>query len=287
MEWNDLRIFLAAVRAGSYTAAAGQLGINRTTVGRRIDALEAALGVELFQYGPSGPSPTRAGEQLLAAAAAMERETETLTDLLYRPRGPEPAVRIASSASIASEFVDLFAQFQAGQPDMAVELLTELDPVEAVTARRADLGIAILRIPPKRLVGIEIGAIAQARYRRRGSGSSRAIGWGLEMQHALPGRSAGAAPPTEESEAARASFFNNWPDLKRAVLAGMGSAPLWCFAADADPELERLEPADPADDFPLWLIYRAKMPPGRGLRMLVDFLGPALRERISTDRPAP
>ncbi len=59
MEWDDLKVFLAAVRTGSYTAAGRLLGINRTTVGRRIDALENALGVSLFQYTPNGPVPTR------------------------------------------------------------------------------------------------------------------------------------------------------------------------------------------------------------------------------------
>src|SRR4051812_4824041 len=78
MHWNDLEVFLAAVRTGSYTAAGRQLGVNRTTIGRRVDALEKALGKPLFEETPLGPSPTVAGARLLDAAAAMEHEVSIL-----------------------------------------------------------------------------------------------------------------------------------------------------------------------------------------------------------------
>jgi len=99
MEWSDLKIFLAAVRAGSYTAAGRQLGVNRTTVGRRIDALEAALGVELFRETPRGHEPSRDGEHLLAAATRIERELGELTERLgdhSRAAAPTPSLPSAS-----------------------------------------------------------------------------------------------------------------------------------------------------------------------------------------------
>lgn len=287
MEWSDLRIFLAAVRAGSYTAAGRQLGINRTTVGRRIEALEAALGVELFLETPRGPAPTRDGELLLAAATGMEREAERLADTLGRRDRASAPVRIASSAGLASEFLDELRRFQETEPSVRVELLGELDPVDAVTYRRADLGIALLRVPPRRLHGVQVAVLAQAPYGRIGRASDRPLGWGHEIDHALPGQWTGANLSGDRAEAAGLPSFNNWPQLKQAVLAGLGTASLWCFAADEQAALERLGEPDARNDYPLWLLHRAKMPPGRGLERLIAFLEEALGARLRSAAQAP
>lgn len=287
MEWSDLKIFLAAVRAGSYTAAGRELGVNRTTVGRRIEALETALGVELFLHGPSGPAPTHSGQRLLAAAVAMERDADTIRDAFDPAVRPHPPVRIASSAGIASEFLAELARFQVAEPAIPFELLAELDPVDAVTNRRADLGIALLRLPPKRLRGVQIATLSQARYGLKGRTSDRPLGWGHEIEHALPGQWTDANPVGVEAEAGGHSAFNNWPQLKEAVLAGLGTAALWCFAADGATGLEQLARPDPRNDYPLWLVHRAKMPPGHGLLRLSAFLADALRTRLNPDEDAP
>lgn len=78
MEWSDLEVFLAAVRTGSYTAAGRQLGINRTTIGRRVEALEKSLGLPLFEKNPVGYAPNAAGARLLATAEAVEREVASM-----------------------------------------------------------------------------------------------------------------------------------------------------------------------------------------------------------------
>jgi DNA-binding transcriptional LysR family regulator len=280
MEWNDLKVFLAAVRAGSYTAAGRQLGVNRTTVGRRIDALETTLGVELFQETPSGPVPTREGESLLRAAAAVESEIDTLLGALGRADRPQAPVRIASSAGIAYEFLSELGRFQQEETGVAVELLGEIDPVDAVTHRRADLAIAILRVPPQRLAAVEIATLRQANYGLRGMTGLKRLGWGNEVDHAIPGQWTTANPAGEATERGEHPAFNNWPQLKGAVLAGLGSASLWCFAGDAETSLERLGPSDPRHDYPLWLLRRAKAPPGPGLERLITFLTAALRARL-------
>lgn len=280
MEWSDLRIFLAAVRAGSYTAAGRQLGINRTTVGRRIEALESALGIELFMETPRGHAPTRDGERLLATATAMEREADKLMDMVGQRDRRSAPIRIASSAGLAIEFLDELRRFQTAEPSVTIELLGELDPVDAVTHRRADLGIALLRKPPRRLKGIEVAVLEQAPYRLKNSASDRPLGWGHEVDHALPGQWTGANLTGDQAEAAIRPAFNNWSQLKEAVLAGLGTASLWCFAADENPLLERLAEPEPRYDYPLWLLHRSKVPPGRDLERLTIFLGEALQSRF-------
>ena len=72
-DWNDLRIFLAIARHGSALAAARELNLNQTTVTRRIDALEHALGTSLFVRGARGSELTEQGEAIRPHAEAVER----------------------------------------------------------------------------------------------------------------------------------------------------------------------------------------------------------------------
>lgn len=281
MEWSDLEVFLAAVRTGSYTAAGRLLHLNRTTVGRRVDALEEALGQPLFEETPTGPAPTRAGTRLLAAAEAMEREVAAMLDdmaVIGRSEGP---VRIASSAGIASELLPEVAAYRRLHPGTTIELLGSLDPLEALAYRRADLAIALMRNPPLRFASVQIATLSQTRYGLRGAGPLEPLGWGFEFDAALPGGPWWSANPAgEAAQAAGLVTCNTWPQLKEAVLAGVGSAVLWCFAGDTEPTLERLGPPDPRHDCPLWLLRRSKAPPSPVLRDLCVFLKERLAQRL-------
>lgn len=277
MDWNDLRVFLIAVRAGSYSAAARRLGMDRTTVGRRIAALEAALNVTLFRDTPSGPEPTWEGRQALAAAECAEAAVEDLSETLRRGP-PEPVrIRIASTAGLAIEFLDLFAAYRRDRPQLGLELLGALDPVEAVLQRRADLAIAATRIRPTRLAGVRVGALSQALYARRDAPDAPRLSWGHEMELALPGQGTAA----NALDQGRGDGFNNWPQLKQAVLVGLGAAYLWCFVADREPDLVRLAPPEPRWESGLWLLYRPAAPLDRETSALVEFLATALGERLS------
>ena len=281
MEWSDLEVFLAAVRAGSYTAAGRHLKVNRTTVGRRVDALEQALGAPLFDYTALGPAPTAAGGRVLAAAEVIEREIAAMLADLATPGPRQPVMRIAGSAGLAGEFLPEITAFCGANPDVPVELLEELDPLDALTQRRADLAIALVPTPPLRLAGVQLGVLGQAPYAKRGADRLAPLGWGFEFGAAIPGGQwVSANPAGDTAQQAGLITCNSWPQMKQAVLAGLGSAALWCFAGDAEPTLERLADPDPRYDSPLWLLHRSKAPPGPGLARLIAHLRVALPKRI-------
>lgn len=286
MQWDDLRYYLAAVRAGSYTAAGRRLGVNRTTVGRRVEALEETLGVPVFHETPLGPEPTPQGARLLEVAARIEVEIDAMLAEMAPATQRRDLIRIAGSGGIASEFVPELLAFGNEMPGVSIELLGELDPVDAVTYRRADLGIAIVRKPPRRLAGVEIATLSQARYGLRGAERPRQLGWGHEVDAALPGQWITANPSGVEAEALGLTTFNSWPQMKQAVLSGFGAAKLWCFAADAEASLEQLEPPSQRDDYPLWLIHRAKAPPSPALSSLIAFLQARLGQRLAGQAPS-
>lgn len=280
MEWSDLRVFLAAVRAGSYSRASEVLGINRTTVSRRVVALEAALGVDLFHFTPLGPEPTREGSILLDCATEVEARIEAMRREVGSPELPNETIRVASSAGIACEFLEELELCQRSRPRAAIELIGDLDPLEAVTQRRADLAIALIGRPPRHLSGTQIGTLSQARYALRGRTNGLRLGWGHEIEAAIPGQWTSANPAGADAEATGVLRVNDWPQLKQAVLAGIGEATLWCFAAERELTLERLAPPDASHDSPLWLLHRAKAPRSPLLVGLIETLAAVLRDRL-------
>ena len=282
MEWSDLEVYLAAVRTGSYTAAGRQLGVNRTTIGRRVEALERSLGVALFEQTPLGYASTPAGARLLRAAEAIEAEVAAMLAEIGAAGRPAAPIRIAGTGGIGAEFLAELAAFRRAHPGIPVELLGELDPLEAVTQRRADLGLALVRSPPLHLAGTRVGTLHQAPYGRRDAADLPALGWGQAFAAALPGGAwRNANPAGEAAQAAGLATFNSWLELKQAVLAGTGTAWLWCFAADREPDLARLAPPDPRHDAALWLLHRAKAPPGPALQGLIAFLAEAIAKRTA------
>lgn len=85
MIWDDVRVFLAIARSGQLQSAAKQLGMDRTTVGRRLAALESALGLRLFHRTRDGLTLTPAGERTVTSAERMESASTALTRELAPP----------------------------------------------------------------------------------------------------------------------------------------------------------------------------------------------------------
>lgn len=73
LEWDDLRFLLAIARHGSLTAAARATGVTQPTMGRRLENLEARLGVRLFERTPAGVALNVLGTSLMPLAEQMEQ----------------------------------------------------------------------------------------------------------------------------------------------------------------------------------------------------------------------
>ena len=156
--WDELRTFVEVARDGSLSAAARRLGLTQPTVGRHIDALEAALGLTLFARSPRGLTPTPAAlalephvEAMAAAAAALAR---TASGEAAADRG---AVRVTASEIIGSEVLPpILAAFHAAYPGIAVELA--LSNRTADLARRdADVAVRMVRPTQSGLMARRIG----------------------------------------------------------------------------------------------------------------------------------
>lgn len=140
--WDDVRLFLAAYRHRSLGAAAARIGLDVSTLSRRLGALEAALGVRLFDRTRQGMAPTRAGEQLLPAAEAMEAAHGRLRrDASSVEREVEGVVRLSVAPGMADTFIaPALPALRALHPKLCLELDASVSAVD-LTRRQADLAL--------------------------------------------------------------------------------------------------------------------------------------------------
>jgi DNA-binding transcriptional LysR family regulator len=168
LQWDELRTFVEVARDGSLSAAARRLGLTQPTVGRHIDALEAALGLALFTRSPRGLTPTPGAlalvphvEAMAAAAASLAR---TASGEAASERG---AVRVTASDVIGCEVLPpIFAAFRAEHPGIAVELALT-NRTEDLARRDADIAVRMVRPTQSGLLARRIGVSRIALYAHR------------------------------------------------------------------------------------------------------------------------
>lgn len=146
MHWDDLRIFLAAARSRTLSDAARKLGIDATTVGRRLDRLSSELKTTLFESTPGGLVLSSHGHRLLVQAEAVEQSIDIATGTLTGERSRlKGLVRVSISEGLATWVVARnIPQFRDLHPEISIELVTTngfLNP----SKREADLAITLAR----------------------------------------------------------------------------------------------------------------------------------------------
>lgn len=157
MDWDHYRVFLAVARGGQLSGAARRLGVNHTTVARRLDALEAELGTALFERRPTGCVLTEAGERLIPVAERIEMATRAATTAISS--GDAEAygtVRVGAPDGLGNSFLAReLGRFAAGHPGITVELVPL--PVKfSVSRREADLVVELGRPTTGRLVATKL-----------------------------------------------------------------------------------------------------------------------------------
>ena len=145
IDWDDVRYFLAAARGGSVRAAAGRLGVNHSTVLRRIAQLEERLGAQMFEKLPSGYRLTAAGEEVLELANQMEASSHQLeTRVFGRDQSVRGLLRVTLTPILATHLLmPDFADFARLHPDIEMEILSSGE-LANLTNREADVAIRVV-----------------------------------------------------------------------------------------------------------------------------------------------
>ena len=272
-DWDRLRTLLALRRGGTLSAAARSLGVDHTTIARRLDSLERDLDTPLFTRTPDGFTPTPTGEQLLAAAARMEAE---VTGLLRRldgaPTGLTGTIRLTTTPHLATSLIaPSLAPFLAQNPGLQVELVGDARAFD-LSRREADLALRLSRPDTPGLVARRLGSLAFAFYAAahdpRPFEDQPFLAYGDSVSHAAIHRHlADLVPP--ERIALRA---NSMHALQEAARTGLGATLLSCFSGESDPGLRRLPAPRAMTPLPLWLLFHEDLRRSPRLRAAVAFL---------------
>lgn len=169
LNWNDLRCLLALARTASLAAAAKQLGMDATTVGRRLRAAEASLSAQVFHRLPNGRlHPTAVGEQVLHHAEAAEAAVTELTAVAVGADASlAGCVRVTAVPAITGRvLVPAAAAFTRRHPALRLELVGETRNLD-LTRREADIALRLGRPEPEAgrlLLTRKLGLLAYAAY---------------------------------------------------------------------------------------------------------------------------
>lgn len=161
MNWDDLRFVLALPRAGSLARAAKLLGVDHTTVGRRIEASERAFGVRLFTRTSSGYVPTAEAEDLLTKIREVEEAVLSLERrAVAQHESIEGTVRVTSPETFGVRYLaPRLAAFGREHPGLTIELVTG-GAILDLSRREADIAVRFFRTQHENLVVKRVAEVA-------------------------------------------------------------------------------------------------------------------------------
>jgi len=246
--WDDLRYFLRAVQTKTLAGAARSMGVEHTTIGRRLTALERALGAPLVLRGPDGLTLTSLGERIAPLVEEVERAVSATRAAAHEECS---RVRLSVPQALTTLFTKAVPQFREDHPDVSLEIISNN---RAPDLKRGDADVAVL-----------VRTVIDPDLVRRSLGE---VGWSLYAADAYLARRPGPIDPNDLSgheivalkadsalapaakwlaehagNAIVVSRSNASAALVAAAVAGAGIALLPCFLADVEPALRRLTPA--------------------------------------------
>lgn len=155
---NDLAAFVAVANHRSFRRAADVMGVSRSALSHAIIALEAKLGVRLFNRTTRSVSPTQAGARLLARLDPVLQDLDQALDTLSEERGaPSGPLRINANKSGARLLLaDVVPRFLDLYPDVELDLVSEGRLVDIVE-QGFDAGVRLLEAVPRDMVAVKFG----------------------------------------------------------------------------------------------------------------------------------
>lgn len=271
--WDDLRLVLAVARGGTLTAAANRLGVDQTTVTRRLKALEAKLGMTLFDRMRGGVELSETGEAFVAAAEALETRVLELERTIEG--GAElltGRVRLTMGEYLIYAWLRPLTEFARQHPGLDLELVGG-NEIRNLTRREADVAVRMTSAPSEHLVGrritrVALGMYGHERYAGRGLGEVPWIGWDPDDS---------ALPMTERYRqelggGPYALFVNTYLLLLEATRQGAGVALLPCIVGDREPGLVRVGEVLEREES-LWVLTHPDLRRSARIKAVMHFLG--------------
>ncbi len=280
LAWDDLRCVLTIARTGSLSGAARALGIEHSTVFRRLNGIEKRLGVKLFERTRSGYRPTASGETVAAAAGGMEAQALAIERHIVEGSARMAGViRLATSELLAGFLLPgPLREFLKSHPGIEIELDVSNREVDLMR-READVALRATNSPPDHLIGRQVGELRYAVYGLRGVAEAdtplSALPW-LGHDESIAHLSVAQWQRSQFPDARPRVRFNSLSLMVQAAAEGLGSAALPVFAAERFQSLSRLTPVLDQPRNKLWVLCHKDMRDNARVRALWQHLARSL-----------
>lgn len=290
MDWDDLRIFLAVARTESLSGAGRRLGMDASTVGRRIARLEQAIGAVLFAKTPQGYTLTPEGGRLVAPAEATEKAAAAAAEASRRETmGITGQLRIGAPDGCANYLLPQVAHAMCkAHPGLEVQIVA-LPRVVNLSKREADMAIAVSppetgRLTVQRLADYHLHLAGHADYLNRHPTITsledlrghRLIGYIPDM---IFDRELDYLSETGAESAAISS--NSVSVQMQAIRAGAGLGIVHDFAIPFAPGVRRVLTDQLSLTRSFWLLRHADDRASRRLTLLADELAQGIRQEVA------
>jgi DNA-binding transcriptional LysR family regulator len=293
--WDLLQSFLAIARAGRLTVAARRLGIDHSTLSRRLAALEASLGATLFERTMTGYTLTTHGENLLRHAEGMESTVIALQSEMADSRSTvSGAVRIGAPDGFGTAFLaPAVGRLSQAHPGLDIQIVATPRNF-SLSQREADIAITLSRpshgrLHARLLTDYALGLYAAADRRElwqdiatvEDCAAKPFISYIDDMIFApeldyLSSVARGIVPRIKSS---------NLIAQYQATVAGAGLCVLPCFLVAGDARLARVLPGvELTRSF--WLLVHSDMRDLARIRVTADFIADEVRRAKALFLPA-
>lgn len=279
LSWDEFRLVKAISDSRSLGRAAAVLGLNHSTVFRRLAALEATVGARLFERSREGYEPTSAGKEMISLATKM---ADSIVEFERRVAGrdakPTGQLRVTTVEAIGQHFMPtVLTQFKDQNPGVVIELVLA-DHILNLSRREADVSIRLTDDPPETLVGRRICAVRWAIYCRRdvlaspelsNLDSAPFIGFAEHFGHPAARRWI----ETQIRPGRIVAKANSLHSIRELAARGLGVALLPCFFGDHSPTLARIGEPNAELDVGLWILTHSDLRRSARVRAFMDFAG--------------
>jgi DNA-binding transcriptional LysR family regulator len=247
-----------------------------------LGALEAGLGVRLFERLPEGYVPTAAGDEACRVAERLEADVAALDRRIAgRDTRPSGTVRVTTTDTLLALLAPVLADFRAAHEEIELHVIVDNRFLD-LARHDADVAVRPAAEPPDTLVGRRLARIATAIYGAAGYLANRPAAEALEshdwigpdesLMHLSAARWLRQTVPGTRVR----TRVNTLLAAVEAAKAGLGLALLPCFLGDAAPALRRVRPPLPDWDSALWLLTHEDLRHVARVRAFLDFLPNAL-----------
>lgn len=284
--WDDLRFFLEVERHGSLTKAGAELRVDPTTVGRRLEALEAQLGQPLFIRARPQWRLTPAGRRVLPAALQMETSSFEIGRLSAEDElAPTGRVRLSTFDVIGTRVIaPALPELHRRYPGLRLDVLCTPKILDLLRGE-ADLALRQGRPKEESLLARKVASASESLYASRTFLEVRGLGAKLDDLTGLPALVHYTDEAWTEVTGAKLALRTSSTNvLVAAVVAGVGIGFVPDVVARAELALVRLQTSVPPRERPLWLSVQRDLAKVPRVRVVADFLAQLMETQ--TERKA-